>query len=306
MITVEHLTKRYGTATAVDDLSFDVPAGAVTGFIGPNGAGKSTTIRAILGLDHPTSGRALIDGTAYRALPQPMRTVGAVTDPHAVQQGRTAIDHLRWAAATGGIGTDRVQAVMNEVGLSEVATRRIKALSLGMRQRLAIALALLGEPRILILDEPLNGLDPSGIVWLRSLLKNHAADGGAVLVSSHLLHELQETADRVVLLANGRLIAEQTMGELVRRTKGATRVVCEDAERLAAALEEAGGSVARERDDALAVQGVGAALIGRIALDLRIALSELTPQPKNLEARFLALTSTPQEIALRTTEEHAL
>jgi ABC-2 type transport system ATP-binding protein len=291
VIVVENLTKRFGRVSAVQDLSFEVPPGAVTGFIGPNGAGKSTTLRAILGLDRPTSGRATVNGVEYARLPAPSREVGAVLDPQAVHRGRTALDQVRWAAAAGGVPRARAAAVLDQVGLTRAASRRIGALSLGMRQRLAIAVALLGEPGVLVLDEPLNGLDPQGIVWVRGLLKDHAARGGTVLVSSHLLNELQETADRVVLIADGVLVANLTMSELTTRASGTTRVVTEDGEGFARTLERAGATVHRTEGGALDVNGIDPRGIGAMALEHRVALVELTPARGGLEQTFLQLTT---------------
>ncbi|MBF8185688.1 ATP-binding cassette domain-containing protein [Nonomuraea sp. K274] len=291
MITVENLTKRFGAVTAVQELSFDVPAGVVTGFIGPNGAGKSTTLRVILGLDRPTSGRALVNGVEYARLTAPAREIGAVLDPHAVHPGRTARDQLRWAATAAGVSTARIATLLDQVGLAHAGSRKIGALSLGMRQRLAIAVGFLGEPGILVLDEPLNGLDPEGIVWLRTLLKNHAARGGTVLISSHLLNELEETADRVVLIAAGRLVANLTMAELTARTSGATRVVTDDGVRFAETLERAGATVHPGADGALQVNGIDSRAIGRIAFEHGVALVELTPMRGGLEQTFLRLTN---------------
>lgn len=296
MIAVQHLTKRYGPLAAVQDLSFEVPSGAVTGFIGPNGAGKSTTLRTIVGLDRPTSGRALVDGTEYARLAAPARTVGAVLDPHAVQRGRLARDQLRWTARAIGMPAARVDVVLAQVGLAAAASRRIGALSLGMRQRLAIAVALLGEPDILVLDEPLNGLDPEGIFWVRTLLKRHAAAGGTVLISSHLLNELQETADRVVLIAAGRLVAELTMAELTARASSVTRVVSDEDARLRELLEAAGATVRVSPAGALDVQGIESATIGRLALEHRVALTELTPVRQGLEQTFLQLTDATEPL----------
>jgi ABC-2 type transport system ATP-binding protein len=295
MITVENLAKRFGPVTAVQDLSFEVPAGAVTGFIGPNGAGKSTTLRVILGLDRPTSGRAQVNGVEYVRLSAPAREVGAVLDPHAVHRGRTGRDHVRWAAAAGGVSAARVDAVLDQVGLADAAARRIGAMSLGMRQRLAIAVALLGEPGVLVLDEPLNGLDPEGIVWVRGLLKDHAARGGTVLVSSHLLNELQETADRVVLIAGGHLLADLTMAELTTRTSGSTRVVTEDGTRFAETLARAGATVHPAADGALDVSGIDSRGIGRIAVEHQVVLVELTPARGRLEQAFLHLTAPMEQ-----------
>ena len=296
MITVDALTKRFGTVTAVHDLSFEVAAGAVTGFIGPNGAGKSTTMRMILGLDRPTSGRALVNGMEYAALKAPAHVVGAVLDPNAVHKGRTARAHLRWAARAAGVPMPRPDEVLEQVGLAHAASRRIGALSLGMKQRLAIGVALLGRPLVLILDEPLNGLDPEGIVWMRGLLKNVAAEGGTVLISSHLMNEMQETADHVVLIAAGRLVASLGMEELVTRASGVVRVVGEDVGRLRAPLADEGATVSVGPDGRLDVSGIDSRAIGRIALDLHLVLDELSPERGGLEQTFLDLTSTKEPV----------
>lgn len=216
MITVTNLTKRYGTRVAVDDLSFTVPAGAVTGFLGPNGAGKSTTMRLLLGLDRPTSGTATIGGRPYAALDAPLRHVGAVLDARALHPSRTARDHLRWVAATHGIGAQRVRQVLDLVGLGDAGGRRVGRFSLGMRQRLALACALVGDPRALVLDEPMNGLDAEGVRWVRDLLRRLAAEGRAVLVSSHLMSEMAQLADQLVIIGRGRLLAAGPKSVLVR------------------------------------------------------------------------------------------
>jgi ABC-2 type transport system ATP-binding protein len=215
MIEVQGLTKRYGGTLAVDRLSFTVPAGSVTGFLGPNGAGKSTTMRVILGLDAPSAGSATIDGRRYAELRAPLREVGAVLDAHAVQPGHRGYDHLLALARGNGIGRRRVDEVVELVGLGAASRRRVKGYSLGMYQRLAIAGALLGDPGVLLFDEPVNGLDPEGVRWLRSLVRNLAHGGRAVLVSSHLLGEMEQTADRLVIIGRGRLIAEATVDALI-------------------------------------------------------------------------------------------
>ncbi|MEE2048337.1 ATP-binding cassette domain-containing protein, partial [Nocardiopsis tropica] len=215
MISVRGLTKRYGENLAVDGLTFTVAPGRVTGFLGPNGAGKSTTLRMLLGLDTPTSGDARIGGTAYRRLAAPAREVGALLDPAAVDPGGTGAYHLLWLARAGGIGRARVDDVLGLVGLEEVGGRRIRHYSLGMRQRLGIAAALLGDPGVLLLDEPLNGLDPEGIVWTRRLLKGFAEEGRTVLLSSHLMNEMEATADHVLVIGGGRLVADVGLAELV-------------------------------------------------------------------------------------------
>src|SRR5688572_25768129 len=216
MIEVRGLTKRYGAALAVDDLSFDVEPGKVTGFLGPNGAGKSTTIRMMLGLDRPTAGQALVNGRSFTTLPEPLREVGALLDPGSLHPGRTGRSHLRVAARANGIPQRRVDEVIELAGLGSAARRRIKGYSLGMRQRLGIASALLGDPRVLLVDEPINGLDLDGVRWIRGLLRRLADEGRTVLVSSHLMSEMEQTADRLVVIGRGRLIADATTAEILR------------------------------------------------------------------------------------------
>jgi ABC-2 type transport system ATP-binding protein len=217
VITVHELTKRYGRTVAVDGLSFSAPPGQVTGFLGPNGAGKSTVLRVILGLDSPSRGQALVDGQRYAALREPLRRVGALLDAGAVHPGRSALSHLRCIAATCRIGDRRVAATLEQVGLADVARRRVGGFSLGMRQRLGIAAALLGDPAVLIFDEPVNGLDPDGVRWVRQLMRTLAGEGRTVLVSSHLIAEMELTADRLVIIGRGKLIAESSLQDLVAR-----------------------------------------------------------------------------------------
>jgi ABC-2 type transport system ATP-binding protein len=219
-ISVRGLAKRYGAAFAVDDLTFDVRPAAVTGFLGPNGSGKSTTMRLIMGLDAPTRGTATIDGRPYRALDRPLRTVGALLEARSFHPGRTARAHLTALAAGGGIDRRRVEEVLGLVGLSDAASRRAGTFSLGMGQRLGIAAALLGDPRVLLLDEPVNGLDPEGVRWIRGLMRSLAAEGRTVLVSSHLIGEVAQTADHVIVIAGGRLLADQPTAELAARGGG--------------------------------------------------------------------------------------
>ena len=218
MIEVQRLTKRFGTVLAVDDLSFGVRPGLVTGFLGPNGAGKSTTLRMILGLDTPSDGQALVHGRRYRALPYPLRTVGSLLDASAVQGGRSARAHLSWLAASNDLPSSRVAAALQTAGLTEVAHRRVGTFSLGMRQRLGIAAALLGDPQVLILDEPVNGLDPDGIIWIRGLLRGLAAQGRTVLISSHLISELERCAEHLIVIGRGRLLADATVTQFMPPT----------------------------------------------------------------------------------------
>lgn len=291
MIEVSQLTKRYGDVLAVDDLSFAVEPGTVTGFLGPNGAGKSTTMRMILGLDRPTSGDATLGGRRYRDLKAPSSVVGACLNPRAMQDGRTAAAHLRWVAAAAGADGAGIRPLLEKVGIARAADRRIGALSLGMRQRLGIAAALINDPQVLILDEPLNGLDPEGIVWVRTLLRELAERGRTVFVSSHLMNEMQETADHVVVIAGGKLRANLGIDELTARAAGMVRVAAERPETLADALRRAGAEVQAAGGTVLTVRGLDAAVIGQIAFQQGISLSELTPERAGLEAAFMELTA---------------
>ncbi|HLU57024.1 MAG TPA: ATP-binding cassette domain-containing protein [Pseudonocardia sp.] len=283
MIRARGLTKRYGAVLAVDDLSFDVGPGAVTGFLGANGAGKSTTMRMTLGLDAPTAGSVTVAGRAYRDLPSPVREVGALLDPRCMHPGRSARAHLRWMADAAGIRRSRVEEVLELVGVAHVADRRVGTFSLGMRQRVGIAGALLGDPGVLLLDEPLNGLDPEGIRWLRTLLRDLAHEGRTVFVSSHLLHEMEQVAQRVVVIARGRLVDEFEVGRAA-----AVRVRPADAG-LVAALRAAGAEVTAV-EGGLEVRGVPAHQVGELALEHRVALHELVERRDGLEEAYLALT----------------
>ena len=291
MIRVQHLSKRYGPTMAVDDLSFEVRPGMVTGFLGPNGAGKSTTMRVILGLDRPSSGSTTIGGRAYRDLRAPLREVGALLAAGEVQPERTARAHLAWVARAGGIPHHRVDDVLEIVGLTDVAGRRVGGFSLGMFQRLGIATALLGDPATLLFDEPGNGLDPEGIRWVRTLMRELATQGRTVFVSSHQMGEMQQTADRVVVIGQGRFIADMTVGDLTRRASGErVRVVSPRAGALAPLLTGAGAAIVPGTGDGLLVTGIGADRIGDLAAAHGIALHELTPERLSLEATFLQLT----------------
>jgi ABC-2 type transport system ATP-binding protein len=292
MIEVRHVTKRYGEKVAVDDLSFVVHPGVITGFLGPNGAGKSSTMRVILGLDAPTAGTALVDGRAYRDLPAPLHAVGAMLESRAIHTGRSARDHLLAIAATHRIATRRVDEVLSLVGLQEVARKRVGGFSLGMTQRLGIAAALLGDPQTLILDEPANGLDPEGIHWIRTLLKGFAADGRTVFLSSHLLSEIAVTADHLLVVGRGRLIADASVADIVARASqnAAVRVRTPRADAVAAVLSREGGSVTRD-GDVLEVHGLAAPRIGELAAGEQLVLHELTPQQATLEDAFMALTA---------------
>ncbi len=288
-IEIAGLTKRYGGRTAVDGLTFTVEPGRVTGFLGPNGAGKSTTMRMILGLDRPDAGRVRVGGRPYVAAPWPMREVGALLDARAVHGSRTARDHLLWLAHSNALRTERVDEVLRLVGLDSVARQRAGTFSLGMSQRLGIAAALLGDPKVLLFDEPVNGLDPEGIKWIRELMRGLADDGRTVLVSSHLMSEMALTADHLVVIGRGRLIADVGMREFVRHSSGVL-VRADDRETLARHLGEAGGQVEPGADGALVVTGLDARQIGRVALEAGVVLSELTPQRLSLEEAYLRLT----------------
>ncbi|SHN24798.1 ABC transporter ATP-binding protein [Cryptosporangium aurantiacum] len=291
MIRTRHLTKRYGDTSAVEDLSLDVRPGRVTGFLGPNGAGKSTTMRLILGLDTPTAGSAEVNGQSYRNLPVPLREVGALLDGRAAHPGRSAYHHLLYLAQANGLPRRRVDDVLDEVGLTAVARRRTKTYSLGMGQRLGIAAALLGEPSVLILDEPINGLDTDGIRWLRTLLRQLAADGRTVLLSSHLMSEMELTADHLVVIGGGRLLADTDMQSfLTAHAHGYTMVRAAEGERLRDVLCGAGGTVRPDRRGAWRVDGLDAATIGELACAQRIVLHELTPHRDSLEDAYARLT----------------
>ncbi|TDD14874.1 ABC transporter ATP-binding protein [Nonomuraea diastatica] len=288
MIEITDLTKRYGNKTAVDGLSFNVHPGRVTGFLGPNGAGKSTTMRAILGLDRPHAGSVTVNGRAYVGLPRPMREVGALLDARAVHPRRTARNHLLCIAQTNGIPAKRVDEVLQVVGLESVARKRAGGFSLGMGQRLGIAVALLGDPKVLLFDEPVNGLDPEGIKWIRELMRGLAAEGRTVLVSSHLMSEMAQTADHLVVIGKGKLIADIGISEFIRQGSNVL-VRADDQDRLAAKLTEAGGTVLPGADGALIVTGLEARQVGKAALDAKVVLTELTPQ-RSLEQAYMDLT----------------
>ena len=300
MIELNEVTKRYGTTTAVDHLSFNVRPGEVTGYLGPNGSGKSTTMRMIVGLDAPTSGQVTIDGKAYRDLRFPLRHVGALLEARAVHPGRSARDHLRWLADSNGIGRRRVDEVLELVGLAQVARRRLGGFSLGMGQRLGIATALLGDPATLLLDEPVNGLDPEGIQWIRELLRSLAAEGRSVLVSSHLMSEMALTADRVVVIGRGRLIAQGTVAEVVRASSsGHVRVDSAEPDRLSRVLHDGGGDVSVGSDGALVVTALTAREVGTIAGAAGITLYELSTHAASLEEAFMELTRDAVEYMSR-------
>jgi ABC-2 type transport system ATP-binding protein len=290
-VEISSLTKRFGGVEAVRDLSFRAEAGRVTGFLGPNGAGKSTTLRALLGLIEPTSGTATIDGRRYRELDTPTKHVGAVLEDTAFHPGRSGRDHLRVIAALGGHPDRRADEVLQTVGLADAGGRRVKGYSLGMRQRLAIAAALIGDPRVLILDEPANGLDPPGIRWLRELMRSQALAGRTVLVSSHVLAEVAQVVDDVVVIAKGSVRAAGPLAEVLGGgQEAATAVRSPDADRLAAVLQDAGRRVDRTGPDQLLVHGATPEEVGQIAMEQRIVLAGVTEQTRSLETAFFELT----------------
>ncbi|GII90381.1 ABC transporter ATP-binding protein [Sinosporangium siamense] len=289
MIQVIELTKAYGSTRAVSELTFDVNPGQVTGFLGHNGAGKSTTMRMILGLHKPTSGKALINGVLKRDLRNPMREVGAMLDAAEVQGGRSAFDHLHALAYAGGIERRRVAQVLEQVGLAGAARKRISGFSHGMRQRLGIAAVLLGDPGVIILDEPVNGLDPDGIRWLRKLLRSLAAEGRTVLLSSHLMTEMSLTADRLVIIERGRLIEDTTVAELLARFRSDVLVRSPHADRLTQVLQAAGATV-RPAEGELLVTGLSASAIGDLAYANGCAVHELAPRHASLEEAFIEIT----------------
>ena len=292
MIEAIGLTKRYGTTVAVDNLSFTVPPGQVTGFLGPNGAGKSTTMRLILGLDAPTSGSVTVNGRPYTQYRRPLLEVGALLEAKAVHGGRSARNHLKWLALSNGISRSRVEHVLDQVGLSGVARRRAGGFSLGMGQRLGIAAALVGDPKVLLFDEPVNGLDPEGVLWIRTLLKSLAAEGRTVFVSSHLMSEMALTADRLIIIGRGRLIAETTIGDLLQGASGNhIRVRSPEAGELARLLTARGADVLRQDDDTLRITGATSDTIGEIARSNGLTLRELSAHQVSLEERYMELTS---------------
>ena len=307
MIEVKNLGKRYGEKVAVDGLDFVVQPGIVTGFLGPNGAGKSTTMRMIAGLDEPTSGRVLVNGEDYRAVQAPMAELGILLEARSVHTGRSARNHLLALAQTNGVSQRRVDEVIDMVGLGEVARKRVGGFSLGMGQRLGIASAMLGDPRVVVLDEPVNGLDPEGVLWIRNLLKGLAAEGRTVFVSSHLMSEMALTATRLVVIGRGRLIADTTVDEFVARAGGGgVTVRTPQAARLRELLLGPDITVTSQQSDLLKVQGLSAEQIGQTAWQARLPVYELTPQQASLEEAFMRLTddsvdfrshNTTQEVA---------
>ncbi|SDP91326.1 ABC transporter ATP-binding protein [Lentzea jiangxiensis] len=296
MIEAIGLTKRYGRTVAVDDLSFTVQPGRVTGFLGPNGAGKSTTMRMILGLDRPTAGRVLIDGKSYTDLKRPLRTVGALLDAKWVHPNRSARAHLKWLAVSNGLPKSRVDAVLESVGLTQVAGKNAGGFSLGMSQRLGIAAALLGDPKVLLFDEPVNGLDPEGILWIRTFMQNLAAEGRTVLVSSHLLSEMALTAGELVVIGRGKLITQSTTQEFIERSTGNSVLVrSPQLFKLGPLLVDKGFTVRDGADGALSVTGATSDQIGDIAAANDVVLHELSPQRGSLEEAFMQLTGDAVE-----------
>ena len=296
MIEATGLSKRYGTKLAVDDLSFVVRPGVVTGFLGPNGAGKSTTMRMIIGLDAPTSGRVTVNGRPYAQHARPLREVGALLEARAVHTGRSARNHLRVMAATAGISKARVDEVIDMVGLGEVADRRVGTFSLGMGQRLGVASALLADPQTLILDEPVNGLDPDGIRWIRTLLRGLADEGRTVFLSSHLMSEMALTADHVIVVGQGRLLRDQPMAEFIAAASGVTvRVRSPQLAELRDRLRSTGATVRDDGTDAIEVDGLTSDQVGTVAGEQHLTLWELSSRGASLEEAYMALTEQSRD-----------
>ena len=291
MIEVDHLTKRYGKTVAVNDLTFTVTPGRITGFLGPNGAGKTTTLKAILGLVRPTNGTTRVLGRPYRDLDDPIRAVGAVLETSRYHPGRSGRNHLRVLAAQAGVPRERVEEVLELVAMKEAARRRVGGYSMGMRQRLGLAGALLGEPQLLVLDEPANGLDPAGIRWLRDLLRSLSQEGRTILVSSHVLAEMEQIADEVVIIHRGSFVAQSTTSELAARAAAGVRVRTPDAERLRGLLSAKGMSVVVMEDGALGVVDGTPEQVGELAAANNVVLHELVAERATLEEAFLELTA---------------
>jgi ABC-2 type transport system ATP-binding protein len=291
MIEARGLSKRYGDRLAVDQLSFTVEPGQVTGFLGPNGAGKSTTMRMILGLDRPTAGTVTVDGKRYDELANPMRVVGALLDAKAVHGGRTAAKHLLCLAQTNNLPAKRIPEVLEMVGLTGVAQKRVGGFSLGMCQRLGIAAALLGDPKVLMFDEPVNGLDPEGILWIRNLMRALATEGRTIFVSSHLMSEMENTADHLIVIGQGRLIADCTVDEFIERNSElAVRVRTPQAARLVEVVAGNGGTARPDGENAVIVTGIPQDRLGDLAFENGIRLHELAPLQASLEQAFMELT----------------
>ena len=290
-VTAVELTKRFGELTAVAELSFELETGTITGFLGPNGAGKTTTLRMLLGLAEPTAGRALVFGRRYVELDRPGCRVGAVLEAADLHPARTARDHLRTLALSAGLPRSRVDEVLRLVELEGVAGRRTKGYSLGMRQRVGLASALLGDPELLILDEPANGLDPEGVRWLRDFLRSFAGEGRTVFVSSHVLAEVAQTVDRVLIINGGRLVVESPLADLTKRVAGTVLVRTRQADELEAALHRAGVAATDRENGVVHVHGIGAERVGEVALQAHVVLSELVTESASLEDVFLELTA---------------
>ena len=296
MIEATHLTKRYGDIVAVDDLSFTVKPGRVTGFLGPNGAGKSTTLRMLLGLNAPSGGTVTVDGEPFAGHPRGLRHVGALLDAADIHGGRSAHAHLAALARSNRLPLTRVDEVLHEVGLAKAARRRIGGFSLGMKQRLGIAAALLGDPPVLLFDEPLNGLDPEGVRWVRGLFRRLAADGRTVFVSSHMMAEMSQTADHLIVIGQGRLIADQSLEDFAARdTSKTVRVQTPDLADLANVLTAEGASVQKETDEVGLITGLTAARIGDLAHQHHIALHQLTSENTSLESAFMSVTTASSD-----------
>jgi ABC-2 type transport system ATP-binding protein len=295
MITVDHLTKRYSKTLAVDDLSFEVKPGVVTGFLGPNGSGKSTTMRIILGLDRATKGGATINGRSYHDLKAPLHEVGALLDAKAVHPGRTARNHLRALAASNKIKSSRVDEVLEFAGISSVANKKVGGFSMGMSQRLGIAGALLGDPEVLLFDEPVNGLDPEGIKWIREFFQSLAKEGRTVFVSSHLMSEMAVSADQIIVIGRGKFITQGSVDDLTATVQGTVFVRTSDPQRLTAALRGEQGDVQEINDNGLSVSGLTSDQVGEIAFGAGVVLHELTPQRASLEEVFMDLTADSVE-----------
>ena len=306
MIEARRLTKRYGDKTAVNDVTFTVMPGTVTGFLGPNGAGKSTTMRMIVGLDRPTSGDVTVNGKPYPSHPAPLQEVGALLDAKAIHPGRSAYQHLRAMAATHGIAARRVREVIEMTGLDGVADKRVGGFSLGMGQRLGIAAALLGNPDTLILDEPVNGLDPEGVKWVRTLVRYLAGEGRTVFISSHLMSEMAQTADHLLVIGRGRIIAQGRIDDVIATTtQGAVRVVTSRPEELADLVIARGATVTSRTPGELEISAMASAQIGDLAAEHRLPLYELTPLRASLEDAYLSLTGTEVEYRSEMTMQGA-
>lgn len=291
MLKIDHLSKRYGDTLAVDDLDFEVKPGVVTGFLGPNGSGKSTTMRIILGLDHPTKGHATINGVDYHDLKNPLREVGALLDAKSVHPGRTARNHLRALAASNKIKRARVEEVLEFVGISAVANKKVGGFSLGMSQRLGIAGALLGDPGVLLFDEPVNGLDPEGIRWIREFFQSLAKEGRTVFVSSHLMSEMAVSADQIIVIGRGKFITQGSVDDLTATANGTVFVRASDIKTLTSALTALHATVHEDNDHGLTVSGLTSDEVGRAAFGAGVTILELTPQRASLEEVFMDLTA---------------